>query len=315
MEIKKITTWKKSNNIEKRPENFKEFVWQEDIKKILETAIESWKKRNSNLWHILFSWQSWYWKTTLAQIIANTFWVKIKIVTWYAITKWSELISILNSLENNDILFIDEIHRIKPNIEEILYTAMEDFCIDMVMPEWWNIRVNLNKFTLIWATTKLEALTIPLKNRFVYKFHFKNYSESEKLNIIKKYLNIYWLDADMKLISIIWENLEETPRTIKNFCIKLRDYIITKWLNNNLNINIWEDFVEWGWISKWWIENIHKQYIEILKSLWNRPVWLKTIAIKMWMNEKSVEEDIEPLLLKLWKIEKTSRWRILLYDI
>ena len=314
MEVKKISGEKKQEKESSRPSDFNEFVWQEYIKRVLKTAIWSAIERKDNLWHMLFSWESGYWKTTLAQIVSKNFNSNIKIVTWYAINKPSELISILNSLEKNDILFIDEIHRIKANVEEVLYTAMEDFCIDMVMPEWWNVRVPINEFCLIWATTKLEMLTTPLKNRFVYKFHFTDYTENEKKKIIEKYLKHYNIKYKNNIIDKISKNIVSTPREINNFCIKLRDYITInlKWENIELWEKDWDKFKNWSNIEKWWIQDIHKKYINIIEEKKWWPVWLKTLSVKLWMNEKAIENDIEPLLLKLWKIDKTSRWRILL---
>ena len=119
-----------------RPMTWDEYIWQEEIKNILSSAIFSAKKSWHTLGHILVSWPSWYGKTTLAQIIAKELGVNIKIITAYAINKPSEIISVLNSLSEWDVLFIDEIHRLLPKIEEVLYTAMEDRSIDMVMPEW-----------------------------------------------------------------------------------------------------------------------------------------------------------------------------------
>jgi len=316
MEIKKISLQKLIEpEANFRPKNFDDFVWQEYIKKTLKAAIKSAIKRKTPLWHILFSGESWYWKTTLAQIIANQMWVNIKIVTWYAITKPAEIISILNNLEYWDILFIDEIHRLKPNIEEILYIAMEDFAIDMVMPEWWNVRIPINKFTLIGATTKLESLTAPLKNRFVYKLHFEDYTEEEKKKILKRYLDFYWVQiVEKKLLNEISKFITSTPREIHNFAIMLRDYLIASGFKNNnliLDNQIWREFKCWAELENWGLGQIHKKYIKILENLWGWPVWLKTIALKLGLNEKAVENDIEPLLLKLGLIEKTTRGRIL----
>ena len=169
-----------------RPDSFDSFVWQEHIKKVLQTAIDSAKERKWSMGHILFCGPSWFWKTTMAHIISKQSNVNMKVVTGYAISKPSEIVSILNSLEDGDILFIDEIHRLKANVEEVLYIAMEDYVIDMVMPEWWNVRIPLNKFTLVWATTKWEWLSKPIKNRFIYDFHFMEYNANEKKKIIRK---------------------------------------------------------------------------------------------------------------------------------
>jgi holliday junction DNA helicase RuvB len=136
MEIKKINPDTQAPLINgSRPSDFDEFIGQDHIKQIIKTAIHSARKRKGNLGHILFSGPSGFGKTTMANIIAKQSGVSIKTVTGYAITKPSEIISILNSLQEGDILFIDEIHRLRPNIEEVLYIAMEDFVIDMVMPE------------------------------------------------------------------------------------------------------------------------------------------------------------------------------------
>ncbi len=315
MQIKKIDTTKiQSEQKVFRPMEFEDFVGQEDIKKVLKAAIKSAQKRESFLGHILFSGESGYGKTTLAQIIARQLGVNIKIITGYAISKPAEMISILNSLQEGDVLFIDETHRLRPNIEEILYVAMEDFMIDMVLPEWWNVRIPLNKFTLIWATTRLESLSIPLKNRFVYKFHFIDYEENEKKQIIQRYLDFYNINSESSLINEICTNIVSVPREINNFCFKLRDYLVSKWAKQNnllLDKEIRLEFKEWAKLIDGWLNHVHQKYIEILQEFEWGPVWLKTIALKLWLNERAVEEDIEPLLLKLGKIEKSSRWRSL----
>lgn len=136
MEIKKIDPSQlNSPKLNTRPLCFEEFIGQEQVKNILQTAIASAQKRQGTLGHLLFSGASGFGKTTMAHLIAHQLGVQIKTITAYAITKPSELVSVLNSLEPNDLLFIDEIHRLKPTIEEVLYIAMEDFVIDMVMPE------------------------------------------------------------------------------------------------------------------------------------------------------------------------------------
>ncbi len=312
MEVKKINSSQEKQESLIRPENFDEFIGQDDIKKVLKSAIQSAKKRQDTLWHILFSWESWFWKTTMAWIIAKNFKVNMKVVTGYAINKPSEMISIISNLEEHEILFIDEIQRIKPNVEEVLYTAMEDFCIDMVMPEWGSVRVPVNKFTLIWATTRIETLTPPLKNRFVYKFHFGEYTNKEKKQIIEKYLEKKQINYKKNIIEKISENIVSTPREISNFCIKLRDYIVSSGIEDKeFDETDWEEFKKWADVSYGGVESIHKKYINILEEMWGGPVWVKTISVKLGVTEKAVENDIEPLLLKLGKIEKTNKWRII----
>ena len=308
MEIKKIsletaTSW----TISHRPQSFAEFIWQAPIKSVLQTAIESAKLREA---HILFSGSSGFGKTTLATIISQQMNTNIKVVTGYALTKPSELVSLLNSLESWDILFIDEIHRIKPTLEEVLYIAMEDFVIDMLMPEWWSIRLPINPFTLVWATTKPESLSQPMKNRFIYHFHFMDYDLEEKKTILDRYLQHYQVNYEPDLLEKFVQKVASVPREIHNLVIKIRDYLISRQLPI-LSSKDREEFLKHSQIDDWGMMPIHKKYLDILADF-DRPVGVKTLAVQLWVSEKNLEEDIEPLLLKLGKIEKTTKGRSLI---
>ena len=310
MEIKKIslettTSW----TISHRPQSFTEFIWQAPIKSVLQTAIESAKLREAPLGHILFSGSSGFGKTTLATIISQQMNTNIKVVTGYALTKPSELVSLLNSLESWDILFIDEIHRIKPTLEEVLYIAMEDFVIDMLMPEWWSIRLPINPFTLVWATTKPESLSQPMKNRFIYHFHFMDYDLEEKKTILDRYLQHYQVNYEPDLLEKFVQKVASVPREIHNLVIKIRDYLISRQLPI-LTSKDREEFLKHSQIDDWGMMPIHKKYLDILADF-DRPVGVKTLAVQLWVSEKNLEEDIEPLLLKLGKIEKTTKGRSL----
>ena len=311
MEIKKIslettTSW----TISHRPQSFAEFIWQAPIKSVLQTAIESAKLRKAPLGHILFSGSSGFGKTTLATIISQQMNTNIKVVTGYALTKPSELVSLLNSLESWDILFIDEIHRIKPTLEEVLYIAMEDFVIDMLMPEWWSIRLPINPFTLVWATTKPESLSQPMKNRFIYHFHFMDYDLEEKKTILDRYLQHYQVTYEPHLLEKFVQKVASVPREIHNLVIKIRDYLISRQLPI-LTSKDREEFLKHSQIDDWGMMPIHKKYLDILADF-DRPVGVKTLAVQLWVSEKNLEEDIEPLLLKLGKIEKTTKGRSLI---
>lgn len=311
MEIKKIsletaTSW----TISHRPQSFTEFIWQSPIKSVLQTAIESAKLREAPLGHILFSGSSGFGKTTLATIISQQMNTNIKVVTGYALTKPSELVSLLNSLESWDILFIDEIHRIKPTLEEVLYIAMEDFVIDMLMPEWWSIRLPINPFTLVWATTKPESLSQPMKNRFIYHFHFMDYDLEEKKTILDRYLQHYQVNYEPDLLEKFVQKVASVPREIHNLVIKIRDYLISRQLPI-LTSKDREEFLKHSQIDDWGMMPIHKKYLDILADF-DRPVGVKTLAVQLGVSEKNLEEDIEPLLLKLGKIEKTTKGRSLI---
>ncbi|MFZ2150646.1 MAG: AAA family ATPase [Candidatus Absconditicoccaceae bacterium] len=311
MEIKKINTEKLLDlNKHPRPSNFEEFIGQEHIKGVLKTAIQSAQKRDSHMGHILFSGPSGFGKTTIAYIISKQGNIGIKAVTGYAISKPSEIVSILNSLEQGDILFIDEIHRLKPNIEEVLYIAMEDFVIDMVMPEGGSVRIPINPFTLIGATTKSESLSQPMKNRFIYNFHFMEYSPEEKKTLIKKYLIEYKIKFNDNILSEISSKVDAVPREIHNLCIKIRDFIVSR-NEKILDENIRNQFILHSKIDDGGLTPLHNKYLEILRKA-DRPMGVKAIAVQLGINEKAVEEDVEPLLLKLDKIEKTAGGRILI---
>ena len=311
MEVKKINTEKLLNiNQNGRPDCFEDFIGQEHIKKIVQTAISSGRIRKGNMGHMLFSGPSGFGKTTMAMIISKQGNVNIKAVTGYAITKPAEIISILNNLETGDILFIDEIHRLKPNIEEVLYIAMEDFVIDMVMPEWWNVRIPINPFTLIGATTKAESLSQPMKNRFVYHFHFMEYTQTEKETLIKKYLSHYEITIDENLVKKLAEKVGSVPREIHNLCIKIRDFVITHSPDKKLTEHLRGEFLHHSQIEEGGMTPLHAKYLEILRDA-DRPIGVKAIAVQLGINEKAVEEDVEPLLLKLGKIEKSWSGRIL----
>ena len=311
MEIKKIsletaTSW----TISHRPQSFTEFIWQTPIKSVLQTAIESAKLREAPLGHVLFSGSSGFGKTTLATIISQQMNTNIKVVTGYALTKPSELVSLLNSLESWDILFIDEIHRIKPTLEEVLYIAMDDFVIDMLMPEWWSIRLPINPFTLVWATTKPESLSQPMKNRFIYHFHFMDYDLEEKKTILDRYLQHYQVNYEPHLLEKFVQKVASVPREIHILVIKIRDYLISRQLPI-LTSKDREEFLKHSQIDDWGMMPIHKKYLDILADF-DRPVGVKTLAVQLWVSEKNLEEDIEPLLLKLGKIEKTTKGRSLI---
>lgn len=296
-----------------RPQWFKEFVWQTQIKKIIQTAIASSKTNKHTLGHILLSWQSGFGKTTLAQLIAREMNVKIQQVTGYAITKPAEIISLLQKLNKDDVLFIDEIHRIKANLEEILYIAMEDQRIDLIMPDGTHLNIPIERFTLIGATTKPESLTTPLKNRFVYSFHLEDYNREEKHAIIQRYIQQLWIIAEKGTIEGINTKTDSTPRNIKNLCIKIRDFLISK-NTRKLTLALRKECEQRIDIDDHGMTILHKKYLKAFLQR-DKPLSLKTLATKIGVNEKTIENDIEPLLLKLWYIEKTPKGRVQNQDI
>lgn len=157
-------------------------------------------------------------------------------LTGYAINKPAEMVSLLNTVEKDDVVFIDEIHRLKAPIEEVLYIAMEDYAIDMVMPDGNTVKLPVEPFTLIGATTKSESLSEPLKNRFIYTFHLSPYSYEEKKQIVQRYLTLNNMNlAQSSLLETICSFASSTPREITTLCIQLRDYCI---VHNNDSLTV-----------------------------------------------------------------------------
>lgn len=301
-----------TNDIKLRPKKLEDYVWQEAIKKHLSVAIASAKIRNSSLEHILLYWPPGLGKTTLSLIIASEMWVQLKHTSWPAIEKQADIISILTSIQEWDILFIDEIHRLKPQIEEILYWAMEDFSIDiMIGSGTWatSIKMDIPKFTLVWATTKLSMLSSPLRDRFGNILKLDFYNEKDLASIILRSFKVLECNIwDKWVCELIALKSRWTPRIANRFVKIIRDYK-----------TVWHDIESKKWLQEifdiLWIDELGLDYLDvkILKSLsenfsW-KPVWLNTLASIIWEEENTIEDVIEPYLLKIWFIERTSRWR------
>ncbi len=307
-----------------RPVTFQDFIGQEDITRVVKTAIASSRKSNRVLGHMLLLGPAWYGKTTLSQIIAHELGTSCKVVTAYAITKPADIISLLNALSEWDVLFIDEIHRLAPKIEEMLYTAMEDYVIDMVMPDGGHVKIPLQPFTLIGATTKADHLSKPLKSRFVYKFHFSDYTDHEKEKIIWYYMGKLGIQAKKPTgeKAKMWENesagyeikefaklVENIPRELHNACVRMYDYLNVHHKSLELSMDAIEEFATWNNAREGGLNMLHTAYLDVLDGA-NRPMSLNTIAVKMWLDEKTVEEEIEPLLIKLGYVERGPRGRV-----
>lgn len=298
-----------------RPVSFGEFIGQRTVKTILQTAIQSASQEEHTLGHMIFNGQSGYGKTTLAGIVAWQCAVGLHTITAYAISKPAEMIWVLNQLQEWDILFIDEIHRLKPALEEMLYIAMEDYRIDMILPDWGSVTLPLRPFTLIGATTRPESLSTPLKNRFVYSFHLEPYSDEEKLQLLERYLSKHRITITPPLLEQIAEYATHTPREITTMAIQIRDYLSVHATKRDRQLHFTADhiqgYLDYSQRKRWWVTPLHQRYLAILEESHGAPVWLKTLATKLGMTQKSVEDEIEPLLFGLGKIEKTMRGRVL----
>jgi holliday junction DNA helicase RuvB len=294
-----------------RPSKLQDYIWQENIKKHLNVSIKSSKMRWKSMDHVLFYWPPWLWKTTLSNIIASEMWTNLKSTSGPAIEKQSDLVSILSNLEERDIFFIDEIHRLRPQIEEILYTAMEDFQIDIIVGSGtWaqSVKLPVKEFTLVWATTRLSSISSPLRDRFWNVLKLDFYNSNDIAKIIKN--NSYKLE--LKLNDEVIENISKksrwTPRIANRLLKIIRDYG-TIWKDIN-DLKVLESIFNDIWIDKLWLDYLDRKYLDTIKnkfSFW--PVWLNTLASAIWEEEETLEDVVEPYLLQIGFIERTPKWR------
>ena len=294
-----------------RPLKLSDYVWQESIKKHLSVSMASSKIRGETLDHVLFYWPPGLWKTTLSNIIATEMWAWLKSTSWPAIDKQSDLVSVLSNLEEWDILFIDEIHRLRPQVEEILYTAMEDFQIDIMVWSWtWaqSVKLPLKNFCLVWATTRLSSLSNPLRDRFWNVLKLDFYNEKDLSKIIKTNSIKLEMCLSEDLLNNISKKSRWTPRIANRLLKIIRDYhTIWKDLSNPWIIDeIFKDI----WIDELWLDYLDRKYLStILEKFNNWPVWLNTLSSAIWEEEATIEDVVEPYLLQIGFIDRTPRWR------
>ncbi len=295
-----------------RPKNWSDYIGQEKVKKTLQIMIGASKKRSEALDHILLYGNPGLGKTTLSYIIAKQRDVNIHVTSGPALRKSGDLASILSNLSEGDVLFIDEIHRLNTICEELIYPAMEDFKLDLIVgsgPMAQNMEINLPKFTLIAATTRIANLSSPLRSRFGATFQLNPYTEQELLEIILKSAQILNIAITAQAAQLIAQSSRATPRIANHLLKRVRDFAQV----NNLDIiepqTVKEvfDFMEID--SRGLGPEDRKILTTIIKAFDGGPVGLKTLAAATIEDEDCIIDIYEPYLLQLGFLERTARGR------
>lgn len=311
VEIEKINF---DNEIEVslRPSSFDDYIGQEKIKENLKVFITAAKKRGESIDHALFYGPPGLGKTTLAHIIASEMGANIKITAAPMIEKSGDLAAILTNLEQNDVLFIDEIHRLSSSIEEVLYSAMEDFRLDIIIgsgPAAQTIKIDLQKFTLIGATTRAGMISAPLRDRFGMQFRLQFYSDEELAKIIQiasiKLNKECQKDAALEIA----KRSRGTPRIALRLLKRIRDFAEVKDEMTITKTRAKEGLDALG-VNELGFDEMDIKYLNTLFEAKKRPLGLSTIAAALSEDEGTIEDVVEPYLLANGYIQRTSKGRI-----
>jgi Holliday junction DNA helicase RuvB len=296
-----------------RPKKFDEFIGQAKVKENLKVFIEAAKNRGEVLDHVLFYGPPGIGKTTLSYIIANELGVNIKATSGPVIEKIGDLAGILTNLEKGDVLFIDEIHRLPRNIEEFLYSAMEEFCIDIVIgegPKARSVKIPLKPFTLCGATTRIGLLTSPLRNRFGILHRLDYYSTEELKEIIKRSAKILNIKIDEEGAEEIAKRSRGTPRVANRLLRRVRDYAEVKgkgFIDKEIAVVSLNkmDVDEEG------LDEMDKKILEVIITKFNGgPVGVKSLSIAVGEEPSTIEEVYESFLVRKGFIKKTPQGRV-----
>ena len=296
-----------------RPPAFSEFAGQLKVRERLELMVEAAKKRGDVLEHILLSGPSGLGKTTLAYIIANAMGVNIKNTSGPVIEKAGELAGLLTTLEKGDALFIDEIHRLQPAIEEYLYPAMEDYRLDIIIdqgPQARSLRLNLPKFTLVGATTRAGMVSAPLRSRFGMTARLDYYNAEEMQRIITRSAGLLGVEIDPPGAGEIAARSRGTPRTANNLLRWVRDYVQVK-AEGRITADLADRALAMLEIDRDGFDQWDKRIIETLIHKFNGgPVGLNSLAVAIGEEAGTIEEVNEPYLIMEGYIKRTPQGRV-----
>jgi Holliday junction DNA helicase RuvB len=296
-----------------RPKRLAEFIGQNKVRERLQISLEAARKEGRPLDHVLFSGPPGLGKTTLAGVIAHELEVKIRVTSGPALDRPGDLAAILSNLDVGDVFFIDEIHRLPRAVEEVLYPAMEDFQIDIVLgkgPTAQSIRLDLPRFTLVGATTRKGTVTAPLRDRFGIEEKLDYYEPDELGIIIRRSAGIIGVEITDEAAGIIAGRSRSTPRIANRLLARVRDYAVAR-ASGSIDPDVADEALRVFEVDDLGLDKVDRAILEsIVERFGGGPVGLSTLAIAVGEEPETVEDAYEPFLLQSGLIKRTPRGRM-----